>query len=254
MTLLRHAADKPADKPGDKTIVEDKPDKPGDKPGDKPSDKPGDVKPGDKPDDKDIVQPLAGTNTTASPVQVYQVLNATHALPYILRLPEKASITVNAGTPVVVSSGYLIERTAISTNTSVIAGITMEAGHNLSADGAAPVGGSGLSYGSVPNQPSAKNIPIGAPMADGNLGIYVACDETIFVASTDTAHTLAATDLMSTWGFTKDSTTKNWFVDSTITTQATGGCCEIIGLVDPIGTAGGRVAFKFVKAFQQLFA
>src|SRR5262245_53121015 len=137
---------------------------------------------------------MAGTQAAAIPITVFKVQGSSDALPLIRRLLEKASLTIKRGTPVVISSGYIIERTAIDGVTKVVAGIVGEAGHNLAADGTAPVGGSGLSYGSVPNQSAAKNIPLGAPMADGRIETLVAVDNTIFVAKTDDAHTVAVTD------------------------------------------------------------
>lgn len=195
---------------------------------------------------------MPGTQAAPVPVGQYKVIGSSDALPLIRSLPQKASLTIKLGTPVVLSSGYLIERTAIDGATKVIAGFTLQAGDNLASDGTAPVGGSGITYGSVPNQASAKNIPIGAPPADGTMIIAVAADTNIFYAKTDDAHTVAVTDLGSIFGLTKDSTTGLWFVDTTITAAASGACVEVTDLIE-LGTVGGKVGFKVTRAYQQLF-
>jgi hypothetical protein len=202
---------------------------------------------------------MPGTNTAAIPFTVFKVIGSSDALPLTQRLPQKASLTIKRGTPVVLSSGFLIERTAIDGVTKVVAGITDQFGDNLSSDGTASIGGSGLTFGSVPNQSSAVNIPIGAPPNDGLMGCVLASDNVIFQGVVDAAKTTANADIGSIFGLTKDTTTGNWFVDTTITTSAGGACVIVTEFVDPVGvgafgvgTTGGRVAFKFTKAYQQI--
>src|SRR5262245_6889629 len=197
---------------------------------------------------------MPGTQTAPIPIVIWKVIQASDQLPHVQRLPEKAALTVKRGTPVVLSGGFLIERGAISSvATAIVAGITDEFAHNLATDGTAPLGGSGLTYGSVQNQPAAVNIPMGAPMADGNLGCIIASDENIFQAKCDSAHTVAAADLGTIVGLTKDATTGLWFIDTTIITAATGSLVEIVELIEP-GVIGGRMAFRFARASQQLFS
>ncbi len=202
---------------------------------------------------------MPGTNTAAIPFTVFEVVGSSDALPQTQRLPQKGSLTIKRGTPVVLSSGFLIERTAIGGTTNVVAGVCDQPGDNLATDGTAPIGGSGTTYGSVPNQASAVNIPIGAPMADGLMGCLIANDLTKFQGVTDAAHTTANTDIGSIFGLTKGSTTGNWFIDTTITTAAGGACVIITDFVDPVGvgafgvgTTGGRLAFKFTGTYQQI--
>lgn len=189
---------------------------------------------------------MAGTY--AIPFTVYNVTGVNGANPRGRRLPEKASLTLLTGTPVALSSGYLIERTAIDGVTKVIAGITQEFAHNLTSDGVAKT----LTYGAVQNQSSAVLIPLGAPLSDGNLGIWTADDNSWFIGATDDAHTNAVTDVGSIFGLTKASN-GFWYVDTTITVAASGACAEIMKLVDPAGTVNGKVAFKITRAYQQLF-
>ncbi len=203
---------------------------------------------------------MPGTNTSAIPITVFRVLGASDSLPTQMRMAEVSSLTVNYGTPVRIVSGYVAEMDTIDGTDDLILGFTSEGSHTLGTSGTAPQGGSGTTYGSVPNQASAKNIPIGAPMADGTLGVFLAQDDTIFVGVTDAAHTTIITDIGSTFGLTKDSTTSNWFVDTTITSTASGACVLCTDIVDPIGTgnagvgaAGGRIAFRVLGAYQQYF-
>jgi len=193
---------------------------------------------------------MAGTQTAPVPFTVYKVIQASDSLPTVQRLPEKAALTIKRGTPVFLSSGYIIERTAISSvATAIVAGIVGEAGHNLTADGTAQ---GGMTYGSVQNQPAAVNIAIGSPFADGNIEVIEAIDETIFRGKTDAAHTVGVADIFAQYGLTKDATSGLWFVDTTIVTAATGTCVEVIELIEP-GVVGGQVAFRFTKAAQQAF-
>jgi hypothetical protein len=206
---------------------------------------------------------MPGTNTAAIPFTVYKVIGgAGNALPLLRRLPEAASKTFNYGVPVVSAAGYIQESATISSSSVAIAGVSQQAGDNLATAGTAPVGGSSTTYGSVPNQVSAVNIPMGAPMVDGNCGVLLAADSTIFVGVVDAAHTTTATDLGSIFGLTKDSTTNNWFVDTTISAASSGACVEVTDFVDPVGTGlngntttttGGRVGFRFTHTFQQFF-
>lgn len=195
---------------------------------------------------------MPGTQTTAIPIRVFRVEGSSDALPQTYRLAQAATQTFNLGTPVAVVTGFVQASGAIAATTNQIAGFSDQFGDNLVTAGVAPVGGSGVKYGSVQNQPAAVNIPIGAPLADGAAGVLVANNLTIFYGKTDAAHALAQTDIGAIYGLTKDATTGNWFVDTTIITAATGACCLITNLLDPIGTVGGRVAFKITQPFQQI--
>src|SRR5262252_3345889 len=203
---------------------------------------------------------MAGTNTAAQPITVFKVIGGPgDALPLSMRLPLAALQTLAFGTIVQIVAGFVQAAGTIAAPT-LLAGVSSQAGDNLATAGTAPFGGSSIIYGRVPNQPAAVNIPIGAPPMDGTLGVILASDSTIFDGVTDAAHVLAATDVGSVFGLTKDATTGQWFVDTTITTPATGACAEVTELIDPIGvgafgvgTTGGRVAWRFTRPCQQLF-
>lgn len=195
---------------------------------------------------------MPGTQTGAIPFTVYQVVGSSDALPQQRRMPEEASNTFKVGTPVVLASGYITDSGAISSGTPALVGFSSEFAHNLASSGVAPAGGSGTTYGSVQNQASAVNVPIGAPMADGNCGVFIANNETIMTGKTNDAHTLAVTDPGSTFGITKDSASGFWFIDTTITSPASGAVAECLQLVDPVGTVGGRISFRIISAAQAL--
>lgn len=127
--------------------------------------------------------------------------------PSIGRFPEGATITVKTGTPVFMSSGALIEWDG-DLSTNLIAGISMEAGSNLAAAGVAET----LTFGEVINQPSAVNIPRGAPINDGNMGIELAVEDTVFRGKVDTG-TVSASDIGSIGDLVKDGSGGLWGID-----------------------------------------
>src|SRR5690349_11435852 len=142
-------------------------------------------------------------------------------------------------------------------------GISYETASNLASTGLGapqpnqPVTGLGaaLTFGSVPNETSAKNIPHGAPLNDGRVGLFLAAfADTVFSATlgttgnfTNWADTLLSTNPLA--GLTIDSGSNFWYVDLGKTNLV-----RIVGrdLRDPIGT-GNRVLFQFIStAVQQL--
>jgi hypothetical protein len=139
-------------------------------------------------------------------------------------------------------------------------GISYEAASNLASTGLGapqpnqPVTGLGaaVTFGSVPNEASAKNIPHGAPLNDGRVGVVLAQSDTVFSATLGNNGNTAnwADSLLSTnpiAGLTLDSGNNFWYVDLNKTTQV-----RIVGrdLRDPIG-AGNRVLFQFLSTIVQ---
>lgn len=195
---------------------------------------------------------MAGTQAKSIPFTIYQIVGSSDAAPQQRRMPEAASKTFHVGVPVVLSAGYIQESGAISSGTPAIIGMSSEPAHNLASAGVAPQGGSGVTYGSVQNQTSAVNVPIGAPMADGLCGVYIANNTTIFQGVTDDACTLAVTNVGVIYGLTKDTGTGQWFVDTTITSTGSGACVEVLQLIDAVGVVGGKVSFRVLDAAQGL--
>lgn len=187
--------------------------------------------------------------TGAVPITIWQLLGSTAALPQQKRLPEGASKTFKVGVPVVLTTGAIAE-SGVITGAATIVGFSSEPAHNLTTLGTAPIGGSGTTFGSVPNQSSAVNVPIGAPMADGNCGVYIASNETIFQGKTASNYTITGATRGAIFGLTKDSGTAQWFVDTDITAANSGAILEVVDLVDPVGTVGGQVAFRVTNVSQ----
>ena len=110
------------------------------------------------------------------------------------RLYEDASQTFYAGTPVELYTTGGVKVWDGTTLTNGILGIAYEAASNLATLGGAatpyvqplqPFSGPGatLTFGKVPNESSASNIPHGAPLNDGRVGFTLANADTIFSAA-----------------------------------------------------------------------
>jgi hypothetical protein len=179
------------------------------------------------------------------------------------RLIEEASQTLYAGTPVSIASGdggvqAWVANTQGPGQGGVI-GISYEAGHNYASTGlGAPIPfqpltglGSSLTFGNVPNEPNASNIPMGAPFTDGRLGFILPGPDTVFSATfgnNGNTATPAATDVGKQYGLTLDSNSIYWYVDKNKTTGGTNTVLTVVGL-DPrdVPAAGTRVLFVFLQ-------
>lgn len=177
------------------------------------------------------------------------------------RFVEEASITALYGTPTQIASGdggwQAWAGTAATNSGTFISGITYEAFHNYGALGVAPIAfqpvvtvGSTTTFGSVQNQSSAVNIPMGAPFTDGRIGVWLPALDTVFVAifgNNGNPATPAITDVGKNYGMTIDSGSKYWYVDKNKTTVD--AVVQIVGL-DPreVPAAGTNVFFKFIPA------
>lgn len=166
--------------------------------------------------------------------------------PATRRMAEELTQTFKAGVPTQqdVATGGLQEWDGTTVSRG-IAGIAQEAASNLAATGVAQT----LSFGSVPNQSSAKNIPRGAPINDGRCGIDLVVEDTVFYAQVGPAQTTAATDVGKEYGMTKDADGQ-WYVDKTKTTIGTNTVCRVVKL-DPNDTARG-VHIVFVNTVAQI--
>lgn len=182
------------------------------------------------------------------PIGVRQVQGVNGAFAHVERYGEAAVQTFKIGVPLVLSNGFLQESGTISGATNTILGFGMEAGNNLVTAGVAKT----LTYGTVQGQSAAVLIPVGAPPNDGTMGVLVAEDNIIYMAATLVTHALVATDLGALFGLTKDSTSGQWYVDTTITSTGSGACLRVEEIIDPIGTLGGRVGFTLLGIFQQI--
>lgn len=162
--------------------------------------------------------------------------------PVIRRLPEGATITVEAGTPVFMSSGALIEWDG-DLSTNLIAGLSLEPGSNLAVAGVAET----LTFGSVPNQSAAVNIPRGAPLNDGNMGIEVVAEDSVFKGIVD-AGTVSASNIGSIGDLVKDGAGGLWSIDVTAPAE---NVVRIVGIDADDDTV---LHFVFLQAARQLLA
>jgi hypothetical protein len=178
------------------------------------------------------------------------------------RIIEEASQTFLSGTPVAVTAADGgIEAWTVNTQgpgQGGICGISYEAASNLASTGkGAPTPfspflglGSTITFGSVPNESSAVNIPHGAPLNDGRVGFILPTADVIFSAILGNAGSPAtpgATNVGKQYGLTIDSSSKYWYVDTNKTTAGTNTVLTVVGL-DPrdVPAAGTRVLFQFL--------
>ena len=180
------------------------------------------------------------------------------------RIIEESAQTFKIGTPVALAADGGIIAWGGGTVTGLVGsvvGISYEAASNLASTGLGapqpnqPVTGLGasLTFGSVPNEASAKNIPHGAPLNDGRVGLLLAANQdTVFSATLGTTGnpTNWNDNLIGTLAILAIDTGANfWYVNTAAGTQV-----RIVGrdLRDPTGT-GNRVLFSFLStAVQQL--
>ena len=183
-----------------------------------------------------------------------------------MRLIEELTQTFKVGTPVIVTAadggiaawgGVTIGTPAAPGGQGAICGISYEAASNLASTGLgaptpfSPVTGLGatLSFGSVPNQTSAKNIPHGAPLNDGRVGFMLPAADTIYSATFGNAGapaTPANTDVGKAYGMTIDSGANFWYIDKSKATSGTNTVAIIVALdLRDVPAAGSRVLFQF---------
>lgn len=166
---------------------------------------------------------------------------------------EGASQTFVQGAPVKLSAGAVIVAASAFANTAPIVGFSTLPGHNLASagKGASPLFGSigfpggAPTFGTVPNQPSAVNIPHGAEYVDGLMGVYQAVQDTIFEGQVDNstgAGTLAATTTMiGEFASLVTDTNNNWYIDLNTLSTTQGTLVVLIVGLNPLDLASGSV-------------
>lgn len=178
------------------------------------------------------------------------------------RLIEEATQTFQLGTPVSIASGDGGVQAWVANTQGPgqggICGISYEAASNLSSTGKGaptpfqPFTGPGttITFGSVPNESSAVNIPHGAPLNDGRVGLIIPAPDVVFSAilgNNGNPVTPATTDVGKQYGLTIDSNSKFWYVDRNKTTAGTNTVLTVIGLdLRDVPGAGTRVLFTFL--------
>lgn len=190
----------------------------------------------------------------------------------IFNFLEGATQTFNNGTPVVISAGAVVASTSPLSSTNLTCGICAYAGHNLASagKGASPLFGSigfpggSPTFGTVPNQTSAVNLPHGVPFVDGLMPVYEAIEDTIFEVqvdnSTGASFTASTADLGKYVALVTDA--NNWWYADRNTIAATPGTlpCVIVSLnpqdlasgSTTTQVANGRYRIKFLPQASQL--
>lgn len=182
--------------------------------------------------------------------------------PQILSYSEKNAQVFLNGTPVELASGVVRDWDGTTVAAGIL-GVSTTFGSNLGSSGAGAPGpftgvgfpGTGTTFGSVPFQASAVNIPHGAPMSDGRQLVYIANADSIFEGQIDNAtganYTLLAADIGTEFGLTIDTAT-HWYIDRNKTTVGVNTVVQIIGTTIDGFIANARVLFKFVETAWQI--
>jgi|SRR5579859_5105602 len=176
---------------------------------------------------------------------------------------EAAGQTFLQGVPVQLNAGN-VQVWDGATIVAGILGISLENAHNLGAAGAGapgpftPVGfpGTGVTFGTVPNQPAAVNIPEGAPFSLGMVTYAEAVVNTIFRGQTDkntgAATTPTKANIGTQYGISFDAN-NHAYIDFA---KVTAGVDTVVIMydLDPIDGSipNARILFKFLKAAMQL--
>jgi hypothetical protein len=213
--------------------------------------------------------------TTHQPITVVQT--TTNTTEQTQMYPELAGQTFPFGAVIqLAASGFTQIWTGTSTPAApTILGISMQPGFNLGTNaagippsfGSVGAPGSPTTYGTVPGQPLAVNIPAGATFADGRTNVAKAVTTTIFRGQFDNSAGAVAADYTPTiadvgiqYGLHQSSADMTFYVDKGQNTVGTNACVTIVAL-DPntlaVGNAlssviNGNVYFVFNSTFTQV--
>ena len=142
---------------------------------------------------------------------------------------EGATQTFRQGTVVKLSSGNAVQG---DTNdpwgaADVVLGVSAEDAHNLTTANTAE---DGYSIGAPIGQSSAKIIPVGVPVKNGNVLLYKADGLNVFRISLKSGQTFSQSLVVAGSYYTLkyDSTTTFWYLDSSDTT-GNNAVAEIVG-------------------------
>ena len=178
----------------------------------------------------------------------------TGLTPLTIAVPEKAGQTFKLGVPVQLNAGFTQQWDG-ATIVAAIAGFSLIPGVNLGSNGKGAPGGFGQigppgaiqTYGNVPNQTSAFNIAVGAPITDGRTLFESAVGINVFEGTFDNSAGAVAADYTPTqamigaqFGLTIDASGQ-FYVDGGKVTPGTNTVVTLIG-INPIDmTATGSV-------------
>jgi hypothetical protein len=194
--------------------------------------------------------------------------------PFTESVAEKSGQVFKLGVPVQANAGFMQEWDG-ATLTGAIAGFSLIPGSNLSTNGKGAPGafsqigppGSIQTYGSVPNQPAAFNIAVGAPITDGRTLFEGSLGLTIFEGTFDNSAGAVAADytplqsqIGTQFGLTKDANGQ-WYVDNDKVTPGTNTVVVMVGInpIDQVAAGtpntyivNARVRFQVLAAARQI--
>ena len=177
-------------------------------------------------------------------IEIHAARSVSGNQPGMARIIEEATQTFLSGTPVMLASGDGgVKAWDGTTLAAGIAGFSKEDASNLATVGVPKT----LSFGSVPNQSAAVNIPRAAPFNDGKIGFEVASDDNVFKGQIGPSVTTTPQMVGVAYGLTKDSD-GHWYVDTTKT--GVNSAVTVVGL-DPLDTLRG-VFFVVLRTAQQI--
>lgn len=155
---------------------------------------------------------------------IQAVRTTTDSQPPVRRIEEDESETFLRGAPVMLNAGGFVVVWDGTVTADEVIGIAAEDASNLTTEGVPKH----LTFGSVPNQSSAVNIPRGAPLNDGRCGVFLARDNVVFKGQINpSGQSLTQADIGAEYGLTIDSD-NNWYVDKTKT--GANAMVKIVGL------------------------
>jgi hypothetical protein len=179
---------------------------------------------------------------------------------------EAAGQTFLKGTPVMLNGAGYVQAWDGETIQAGIYAISGEDAHNLASAGLGapgaftPVGfpGTGVTFGKVPYQPSAVNIPEGAPPSLGYIIVAEAIDQTIFMGQCDNSvNNAAVTPTQATiapgsnqYGMTLDAN-GHWYIDLGKNTPGVNAVLTVVGFSIDGLIANARLLFVFNRAASQ---
>lgn len=192
--------------------------------------------------------------------------------PLTASIVEQSGQTFKLGVPVQLNAGFIRQWDG-TTIAAAIAGFSLIPGSNLATSGAGAPGpfaqigppGTIQTYGNVPNQASAVNIAVGAPITDGRTLFEASIGNTVFEATFDNStgtnaasYTPLFSQIGTTFGLTVDASGQ-FYVDNGKTTAGTNTVVTLVG-INPIDLATGttaivnaRVRFTVLPAAKQIF-
>jgi hypothetical protein len=213
---------------------------------------------------------MAANLADHSEITVYENISGNTDLTAVIA--EKAGQVFLRGVPVMTTAAGFVQEWDATVGAAAsgvgIAGIALQPGANLASDGAGapplPFGsigapGTSTTFGKVPYEASAVNIPRGAPFSDGRHIFSAAVEDTVFLGQVDnSAGAVAAdwtpvqADINKEFGLTKDAT-GHWYVDRGKVTVGTNTVLIVLGLDPNTGAIpNGNVFFRFKASIRQI--